>query len=110
MKLRSLALAAALALGLPLAAQAQQKVTLKFHTFVTNTSNVYKGALVPWMERIEKDSGGRIVFEKYPSMQLGGSPLQLYDQAKDGVVDVVWTLAGNTPGRFPGWRCLSCRS
>jgi hypothetical protein len=101
MKFRSLALAAALALGLPLAAQAQQKVTLKFHTFVTNTSNVYKGALVPWMERIEKDSGGRIVFEKYPSMQLGGSPLQLYDQAKDGVVDVVWTLAGNTPGRFP---------
>jgi TRAP-type C4-dicarboxylate transport system substrate-binding protein len=34
-------------------------------------------------------------------MQLGGTPLQLYDQARDGVVDVVWTLAGNTPGRFP---------
>jgi TRAP-type C4-dicarboxylate transport system substrate-binding protein len=34
-------------------------------------------------------------------MQLGGTPVQLYDQAKDGVVDVVWTLPGNTAGRFP---------
>jgi TRAP-type C4-dicarboxylate transport system substrate-binding protein len=34
-------------------------------------------------------------------MQLGGAPPQLYDQARDGVVDIVWTLPGNTPGRFP---------
>ena len=34
-------------------------------------------------------------------MQLGGTPVQLYDQARDGVVDVVWTLPGNTAGRFP---------
>jgi TRAP-type C4-dicarboxylate transport system substrate-binding protein len=34
-------------------------------------------------------------------MQLGGTPFNLYDQAKDGVVDVVWTLVGNTPGRMP---------
>jgi TRAP-type C4-dicarboxylate transport system substrate-binding protein len=34
-------------------------------------------------------------------MQLGGTPVQLYDQARDGVVDIVWTLPGNTAGRFP---------
>ena len=34
-------------------------------------------------------------------MQLGGTPPQLYDQARDGVADLVWTLPGNTPGRFP---------
>jgi TRAP-type transport system periplasmic protein len=34
-------------------------------------------------------------------MQLGGAPPQLYDQARDGVADIVWTLPGNTPGRFP---------
>ncbi|MFZ9543310.1 MAG: TRAP transporter substrate-binding protein, partial [Hylemonella sp.] len=55
----------------------------------------------PWMEKVEKESGGRIKFEAYPAMQLGGSPVQLYDQARDGVVDVVWTLPGNTAGRFP---------
>ena len=34
-------------------------------------------------------------------MQLGGTPPQLFDQARDGVVDIVWTLPGSTPGRFP---------
>jgi len=34
-------------------------------------------------------------------MQLGGSPPQLFDQARDGVVDIIWTVLGYTPGRFP---------
>ena len=34
-------------------------------------------------------------------MALGGKPADLADQAADGVVDVVWTLPGYTPGRFP---------
>jgi TRAP-type C4-dicarboxylate transport system substrate-binding protein len=101
MTIRSIAIAAALTLGLVAGAHAQQTVTLKFHTFMAPQSNVWKSMLLPWMEKVEKDSGGRIQFEKYPAMQLGGTPLQLYDQARDGVVDVVWTLAGNTPGRFP---------
>ncbi len=93
---------AAAALGTPaLGGLAQQVVTLKFHTFMSPTSNVWLGMHKPWMEKVEKESGGRIKFEGYPAMQLGGTPVQLYDQAKDGVVDVVWTLPGNTAGRFP---------
>jgi TRAP-type transport system periplasmic protein len=93
---------AAVALGAPaLTGQAQQTVTLKFHTFMSPQSNVWLSMHKPWMEKIEKESGGRIKFEGYPAMQLGGTPVQLYDQAKDGVVDVVWTLPGNTAGRFP---------
>ena len=93
---------AAAALGLPaLSGFAQQAVTLKFHTFMSPQSNVWLGMHKPWMEKVEKESGGRIKFEGYPAMQLGGTPVQLYDQAKDGVVDVVWTLPGNTAGRFP---------
>jgi TRAP-type C4-dicarboxylate transport system substrate-binding protein len=34
-------------------------------------------------------------------MQLGGTPAQLYDQARDGVADIVWTLPGYSAGRFP---------
>ena len=93
---------AAAALGAPaLSGIAQQAVTLKFHTFMSPTSNVWLGMHKPWMEKVEKESNGRIKFEGYPAMQLGGTPVQLYDQAKDGVVDVVWTLPGNTAGRFP---------
>src|SRR4051812_41714149 len=80
---------------------AQQSVTLKFHTFMAPTSNVWLNMHKAWMDKVEKDSGGRIKFESYPAMQLGGTPVQLYDQARDGVVDIVWTLPGNTAGRFP---------
>lgn len=93
---------AAVALGAPaLAGLAQQAVTLKFHTFMAPTSNVWLNMHKAWMDKVEKDSRGRIKFEGYPAMQLGGTPVQLYDQARDGVVDVIWTLPGNTAGRFP---------
>jgi TRAP-type transport system periplasmic protein len=94
--------AAAAALGAPhLSGLAQQSMTLKFHTFMAPMSNVWLSMHKPWMDKVEKDSGGRIKFEAYPAMQLGGTPPQLYDQARDGVVDVIWTLPGNTAGRFP---------
>ena len=94
--------AAATVLGVPhLSGLAQQSVTLKFHTFMAPMSNVWLLMHKPWMEKVEKESGGRIKFEAYPAMQLGGTPVQLYDQARDGVVDIVWTLPGNTAGRFP---------
>ena len=83
------------------AASAQQTVTLKFHTFMAPQSDVWLNMHKPWMAKIEKESGGRIKFEAYPAMQLGGTPVQLYDQVKDGVVDVIWTLPSNTAGRFP---------
>jgi TRAP-type transport system periplasmic protein len=80
---------------------AQAQVTLKFHTFMAPQSNVWLTMHKAWMDKVEKDSGGRIKFEAYPAMQLGGTPVQLYDQARDGVVDIIWTLPGNTAGRFP---------
>ena len=93
--------AAAVAVGAPGLGLAQQTVTLKFHTFMAPMSNVWLNMHKAWMDKVEKESGGRIKFEAYHSMQLGGTPFQLYDQVKDGVVDVVWTLPGNSPGRFP---------
>ena len=96
------ALAAGLAAALAAPAAAQQApVVLKFHTFMSPQSNVWRDMHMAWMDKVEKESNGRIKFERYPAMQLGGTPLNLYDQAKDGVVDVVWTLVGNTPGRMP---------
>jgi TRAP-type transport system periplasmic protein len=84
-----------------LSAIAQPVVTLKFHTFMSPQSNVWLKMHKVWMDKVEKESGGRIKFEAYPAMQLGGTPVQLFDQARDGVVDIVWTLPGNTAGRFP---------
>ncbi|OUS05060.1 C4-dicarboxylate ABC transporter [Rhodobacterales bacterium 52_120_T64] len=78
-----------------------QEVTLRLHQFLPLQSAIPGSAIQPWIERIEAASGGRIKIEHYPSMQLGGAPPALYGQAKDGVVDIIWTLMGYTPGRFP---------
>jgi len=78
-----------------------QEVTLRLHQFLPAQANVPKHALDPWADKVEADSGGRIKIERYPAMQLGGTPPQLIDQATDGTVDIVWTLPGSTPGRFP---------
>ena len=99
---RTLLQTSAVALGsTALAGHTQQTVTLKFHTFMAPLSNVWLTMHKPWMERVERESGGRIRFEAYPAMQLGGTPAQLYEQAKDGVVDIVWTAPGYSAGRFP---------
>jgi TRAP-type C4-dicarboxylate transport system substrate-binding protein len=47
------------------------------------------------------ESNGRLKVDVFPAMQLGGAPPQLYDQARDGVADIVWTLPSYTAGRFP---------
>ncbi len=92
-------LAAAFAV-IALPASAQQ-VTLRIHQFLPAPAPVPSKFIAPWAKKVEEDSKGRIKVELYPSMQLGGTPPQLYDQVKDGVVDIVWTLPGYTPGRFP---------
>ena len=94
------ALAAPLAARIPRAV-AQQEVTLRLHHFLPAVSNVHRFFLQPWARKIEQESQGRLKIQIFPSMQLGGAPPQLYDQARDGVVDIAWTLPGNTPGRFP---------
>ncbi len=78
-----------------------QEVTLKLHQFLPAQANVPKQVLDVWADNVEKDSGGRIKVERYPSMQLGGKPPELMDQAINGVADIVWTVVGYTPGRFP---------
>lgn len=78
-----------------------QEVTLRVHHFLPTSSTTHADFLVPWAERVTAQSDGRIAVEIYPAMQLGGAPPGLYDQVRDGVVDVIWTLPGYTPGRFP---------
>jgi len=77
------------------------EVTLRFHQLLPPQATIPARAIAPWAEKVEKESGGRIDVQVFPSMQLGGKPPELFDQAKDGVVDLVWTVLGYTPGRFP---------
>jgi TRAP-type transport system periplasmic protein len=91
--------AAIIGFGIAFSASAQQ-VTLRLHQFLPPQGNVPKLFLKPWGEKVEKESGGKIKVVHFDAMSMGGTPPQLYDQAKDGVVDIVWTVLGYTPGRF----------
>ncbi|MGB7244160.1 MAG: TRAP transporter substrate-binding protein [Sulfitobacter sp.] len=93
--------AAALAMGFGVSPAAAQEVTLRLHQFLPAQANVPKLVLDVWADKIEAASEGRIKIERYPSMQLGGRPPELMDQAIDGVADIVWTVVGYTPGRYP---------
>ncbi|HLT79063.1 MAG TPA: TRAP transporter substrate-binding protein [Ferrovibrio sp.] len=100
MKLKHLYLAAAAILGLSMPATAQT-VELKIQHFLPAGAPSQKSLIEPWAKAVEAQSGGRIKSRIFPAMQLGGKPPELYDQVRDGIVDVVWTLPSYTPGRFP---------
>lgn len=93
--------AAAFVFGLGGGAVSAQEVTLTLHQFLPPQANVPKLVLDVWADNVEAASGGRIKIDRFPSMQLGGTPPELMDQAIEGVADIVWTVVGYTPGRFP---------
>lgn len=93
--------AAALSLGLMPGLAAAQEVTLRLHQFLPPPATVPKHILKPWAARVEEAAGGKLKIEHYDAMALGGRPPDLMDQAIDGVADIIMTVVGYTPGRFP---------
>ncbi len=96
----------ALATGFGAGAAAAQEVTLTLHHFLPPQANVPTLVLDVWADKVEEASGGRIKIDRYPSMQLGGKPPELMDQAIDGIADIVWTVVGYTPGRYPSMEVM----
>lgn len=88
------------AIALSSAANAQE-FTFSIHHFISPKAPTQTVLLEPWVEAVEEASDGRIDFEIFPAMALGGKPPELYSQVRDGVVDLAWTLPGYTPGTFP---------
>ena len=88
------------ALAFAAAAASAQEVVLKIHHFLPPGATIQKLVFEPWCEKIGKESGGKLKCQIYPAMQLGGTPPQLFDQARDGVADIVWTLPTYQAGRF----------
>lgn len=109
LKLKSLLLSAAALCALTVASQAQE-VTLRLHQMLPPQATIPAKALAPWAEKVMAESNGRIKVEKYDAMSLGGTPPQLVDQVTDGVVDLIWTVIGYTPGAIRPPRPSNCRS
>ncbi len=82
-------------------AAAAQDYTFKLHHLLGAQSPAQTEMIEPWARQVEENSGGRVKIDIYPAMSLGGRPPELVQQARDGVVDLIWTVNGYTPGLFP---------
>lgn len=91
---------ATMLLGAGIAGANTDVVTLKVEHFLPTSSNFHQKLLLPWCDKIVKESNGRLKCQIYPSMQLGGTPAQLLDQVRDGVADIVWSVPTYQAGRF----------
>ena len=90
-----------LAMAFSGSSQAAPEFVFKLHHFLPAKAPAQTKMLEPWAAQVEKNSGGRVKIDIYPSMTLGGSPPQLINQVRDGVVDLVWTVNGYTAALFP---------
>lgn len=77
------------------------EVTLRVHHFLPGVAPIQSKFMEPWGKKITEATDGAVEFQFFPSMQLGGKPPQLADQARKGVCDIAWTLPVYTPDRFP---------
>ena len=96
-------------MALAFGAASAEEVTLKVHHFLPPGSTAHAKFITPWCDKINKESAGRLKCQIYPAMQLGGTPPQLIDQARDGIADIVWTLPGYSAGRFPAVEVFELR-
>ena len=86
--------------------KAASVIVLRVHHFLGEDSLVQKKLLEPLAQRLEKGSKGRLKVEIHSDMTLGGKAWDLVDQVRTGktargeTVDIIWTAAAYTPGRF----------
>jgi TRAP-type C4-dicarboxylate transport system substrate-binding protein len=99
-KVRMILAVSAVLLGTGSAGAAPDVIILKVAHPNPPTSTANQLLITPWCNKINKESGGRLKCQIYPSMQLGGTPAQLFDQARDGVADIIWTVPTYQAGRF----------
>lgn len=94
---RALTIAAALAA--PALAHGAD-ASLSFAHFMPANSWQNTELFEAWAAEVEAQSGERIDVTVFPAQTLGKAP-QGYDNARDGIADIAWTVQGYTAGRFP---------
>jgi TRAP-type transport system periplasmic protein len=78
---------------------AAQTIELKASHFLPPNHTIQKW-LTAWAADLEKSSGGKVKLQIYPAGQLGGGPNRQFDSARNGVVDIAFSLHGATPRRY----------
>jgi TRAP-type transport system periplasmic protein len=96
----------ALAFGLSLTAAAIESacahgVTIKVQHAWPLESAFHTRFLIPWTQKLEQESGGRLHFQLPAAAPKGTAAGPLFDLVKSGDADLVWSPIAAMPGRFP---------
>jgi TRAP-type transport system periplasmic protein len=83
-----------------------EPVKLKFATFSPDTERLFNTVKKPWVEAVNKASGGTLQIELFPNGTLGRAPQQQAQMVLDGVTDIGFVVPPFTPGRFPDTEVL----
>ena len=95
----SIAAAIAVTFAVTPATTQAQEIILKVSHFWAPQAMAPTKVIGPWCDKINKESGGKLKCQIFPAMSLGGTPAQAFDQVKDGVADIAYTLPGSLPTR-----------
>ena len=76
-------------------------VTLKVQHAMPADSAFHMQFLIPWTQKVEKESGGRLHFHLDAGAGMDAGAMQLFDRVKAGDADVVWAAIDSAPRRFP---------
>jgi TRAP-type C4-dicarboxylate transport system substrate-binding protein len=81
-------------------------VTLKIHHAQPEDSAFHSRFLLPWKEKLEKESNGYLRIQVFPTLATSDKPA-LYEQVKDRNADIVWASIAEGTRRFPGFEVFN---
>ena len=87
-------------------AWSDEAITLRASAYLSPLSHTVTSIFAPWIEDVEKASGGRIRFETYWGGGLGRNPYKQFDLVKAGISDVTIVQPSYAPGQFPQTQVL----
>ena len=77
-----------------------EKQNLKYAHFMPASSWQNQTLFNDWADAVKKSSDGKLHVSIFPAQTLGKAPAG-YDNAKNGITDIAWTVQGYTANRFP---------
>lgn len=77
-----------------------QTYNLKYAHFMPASSWQNQKLFKNWAKSVNEASNGKLNITIFPAQTLGKAPAG-YDNAKNGITDIAWTVQGYTANRFP---------
>jgi TRAP-type C4-dicarboxylate transport system substrate-binding protein len=99
--MRGLMIAAIAAALLGTGANAQTTpVKLKFAVFTPDAEMTHQIVMKPWVEKVNRESGGTLEIQTFPNGALGRNPALQTKMIQDGIADIAWVIPSYTPGVY----------